>query len=268
MNLNLMLWPTALVAAGLFCLGRLAEQRLATSGFRLVFALGAGVLALPGILFAAYYTKLLGERIWLYEFRALPGSELSAAGIGLLAGFIHGLRLKHSWLQGQLRRFTVPTLVALTILVPYLKPVIRPLNWNQLQNKWEDDVCIQSTPSSCGPASAATLCRLAGKAADEVDLARESYTYAGGTENWYLARSLRKRGMNVTFVKQDIESLTPPLASIAGVKLQQGTGHFIALIGMDGTNYIVGDPLIGREILSLQDLKSQYRFTGFFMLVR
>lgn len=266
--MNPMLWPTMFIAAVLFWGGCRAEQCMVSQRLRLTFVLAAALSALPGFFFAAYYTKLLGEPLWLYEFRAAPGSELTAAGVGLLAGYLHRLRAKYPALRRQLRRFTVPALLVLILGVPYIKPIIRPLNWGQMQNHWDREVCLQSTPSSCGPASAATLCRLAGKAVEEIDLARESCTYAGGTENWYLAQALRRRGMTVTFLKQDAASDSLPTPAIAGVKLAQGTGHFIALVGREGTNYLVGDPLIGREVMSLAELNSQYRFTGFFLVVK
>lgn len=266
--MNPMLWPTALAAAGLFWLGCRAGKHLSTLQSRLWLVTVAVAFALPGVVFAAYYGKLLGEPIWLYKFRALPGSELTASGAGLLAGFGHSLREKHPVVRQQLRRFTVPAVLALLLVVPYVKPIVRPLNWSQLQDQWDADVCLQSTPSTCGPASAATLCRRVGKPAKEADLARESFTYAGGTENWHLARALRRRGMSVAFLKRNSTQTTLPTSTIAGVTLTQGTGHFIALLERSGTNYIVGDPLEGREELSLSDLMSRYKFTGFFMEVR
>ena len=83
-----------------------------------------------------------------------------------------------------------------------------------------------------------------------------------------MARALRRRGMSTTFLKQDATENPLPTPTIAGVKLAQGAGHFIALIGREGTNYVVGDPLEGREVLSLPELKSRYQFTCFFMEVR
>jgi hypothetical protein len=260
-----MFWFTVIIAAGLFWVGCLAEQKLASPVARFAFVVGATLAAVPGILFAAYYTKLLGEPIWLYRFRAVEGTELTAAGIGLLAGFVHQARHHHPLLRRQFRTFTVPMIFALVMVVPYVKPIVKPLDGRQLQERWEDGVCIQSTASTCGPASAATIARALGKHVTEAELAHESLTCAGGTENWYLARALRKRGFHVEFQKLPPDASEFPTPAIAGVKLAQGTGHFIALIAKAGTNYLAGDPLTGKLVAPLSELQAEYKFTGFFL---
>ncbi len=266
--MNWMFWPTALVAGLLFWLGLRVEHSTASRTARWLLCATSVLAAVPGLLFALHYTKLLGEPIWFYEFRAARGSELTAAGIGLLAGWAQGLRPKQPLLQRQFKRLTIPALLAIVVAVPYVKPVLLPLNQSQLQSRWDNDVCLQSTSSSCGPASAATLARLAGKPVAESELARESLTYAGGTENWYLARALRHRGLTVIFVKAPRDVTSLPAPAIAGVKLTHGAGHFIAILGKEGDDYIVGDPLVGREVISVDALRSAYRFTGFFLVVK
>jgi len=265
--MNHMFWPTFFFAVLFFLAGMNAERRFSTNLSRKLFLLLAGIAALPGVLFASYYTKLLGEPIWLYRFRAMPGSELTAAGVGLIAGFTHQVRHKHPWMKRQLRNFTVPAILAVVIGAPYVKPVIRPLNTKQLRENWEDGVCIQSTPSTCGPASAATIARALGRPVTEAELARESLSYAGGTENWYLARALRRRGFAVDFCFYEPDAGSLPTPTIAGVKLPQGTGHFIALLTYDGTNYVCNDPLTGRFQATHAELTGGYRFTGFFLRI-
>ena len=57
------------------------------------------------------------------------------------------------------------------------------------------------------------------------------------------------------------------LPAVVGVRL--GTiGHFIAILGREGDKFLVGDPLIGRELLSLEDLHHRYAFTGFHMRIK
>lgn len=266
--MNHLLWPTLLLTALFFWLGSKAEGWLIAPSRRWGFALLATVLAIPGLLFAAYYAKILGEPIWLYEFRALPGTELTAAGTGLLAGFIHQFRLKHSLIRKHLRPVTVPVILAVIIGAPYVKPLLRPLPKTQLTEQWKDDVCLQSTPSTCGPASAATILKSLGREATEAELACECLSYAGGTENWYLARALRKRGLRVEFKLLPQTAQTFPTPAIAGVKLPQGSGHFIALISKDGSHYIGSDPLTGKFSATITELKSDYHFTGFFLHLR
>jgi Peptidase C39 family len=266
--MNHMLWPTLPLTALLFWLGTKAGTRLTLAASRLAFLIFAMALAAPGILFAAYYTKLLGEPIWLYQFRAMPGTELTAAGVGLVAGFIHQARHKHPILKKQLRVLTVPAILAVIIAAPYVKPLIRPLNRSLLAEQWKDGVCLQSTPSTCGPASAATIVRSLGKDVKEAELAQESFTNAGGTENWYLARALRKRGFEVEFRPVAPGTTEFPTSAVAGVKLAQGAGHFIALISKEGASYVASDPLTGRFTATLAELKSDYQFTGFFLVIK
>jgi hypothetical protein len=264
--MNLALWPTALIGSALFWLGTIAERKLAGQLCRRIFVIIAVILAIPGALFAIYYTKLMGEPIWFYEFRSMTGTELSAAGLGLIAGYLNRARHRHPLLKRQLRAFTVPVIFSLVLAAPFVKPMLRPSG--QFQDQWKNGVCIQSTPSSCGPASAATIARFLGKNITEAELAHESLTYFGGTENWYLARALRKRGFNVEFRKLPANSENFPTPATAGVKLAQGTGHFIALISRDGTNYVAGDPLTGKEVAPLSELRSEYTFTGFFLVIK
>src|SRR4051794_1354270 len=194
--MNHMLWPTALFAALLFWLGFRAEREILAPLYRAAFVLGAVILALPAILFVAYYTGVLGEPIWLYEFRARPCTELAAGGIGLVAGFLQRVRHKHPVMKRQVRTFTIPAFLVAIVVTPYLKPILRPLDPSRLHEAWKGGICLQSTGATCGPASAATIVRALGGNATEAELARDSFTYAGGTENWYLVRALRKRGFH------------------------------------------------------------------------
>ena len=67
-----------------------------------------------------------------------------------------------------------------------------------IHDQWDGGACLQSTPSTCGPASIATILRSLGFPASEREVARNAFTYAGGTEAWYLARYVRSQGLNVT----------------------------------------------------------------------
>lgn len=264
--MNPMLWPTAAVAVLLFLLGnRLARK--SSSSPALLWGT-AVVLALPGLVFALYYFKLLGEPLWLYRFRALPGTELTGAGMGLLAGMLQGARTRWPRMQKATSQFGLPVIFGFALCLPYLKPVLRPLRLPASPNGWTQGVCRQSTPSTCGPASAATLARLAGVELDEHTLARECFTSERGTENWYLARALRRHGLTAEFAKLSPTGDALPYPAIAGVTQGYGTGHFIPILGRAGANYIVGDPMRGREIRSLADLHEAYQFTGFFLIVK
>ena len=89
-NLNPICLPVLVLALALFGLGfRFALKSVSP---RALLA-GTGVAlaaAVPAGLFVAYYTHLFDRAIWFYEFRAVPCSELSAAGLGWTVGMMIG----------------------------------------------------------------------------------------------------------------------------------------------------------------------------------
>jgi hypothetical protein len=266
--MNYLLVPTLLIGAILFFAGTNLARRTSQRVFFVLCAAGL-VLAVPGILFAVYYLKFLGDPIWLYEFRSVPFSELSAGGAGLFAGLLHGKYSANGRFQRVAGRWFFPVILALGLIVPYLKPLLRRPHWKQFQNEWSDDICLQTSESSCGPACASTILRRLGKSATEEEIARASFTSRNGTENWYLARALRRRGCTVHFAFIADASQPWPFPSIAGVRLPSSgnTGHFITVLDRVGDKYIVGDPLEGKVEKTQSQLRDDYEFTGFFMVV-
>jgi hypothetical protein len=265
--MNYLLIPTLLIALGLFAAGIIAGRR--TKGLVFAGLCVAGLaIAIPGILFGAYYLKFFGEPIWFYEFRSAPFTELSASGAGFIAGLLHGRFSTGDRFRRIAGRWFFPGILGIGLLVPYLKPIVRPPVWKQFQDRWSDDVCLQTSESSCGPACAATLLRRLGKSATEEEIARASFTSRNGTENWHLARALRARGQQVQFVFEP--GTNWPYPAIAGVRLplSANTGHFIAVLDRVGDKYVIGDPLEGKLVKSQAELRDSYEFTGFFMTVR
>jgi hypothetical protein len=177
-----MVFLTLTLAAVLFGLGGLAERRLVSRAKR-ICALSVGfILAVPGLLFVLYYTHFFDGAAWFYEFRAMRASELAACGLGFVAGFVHS-----SFEPGSLgERLAVPTILLALLLIPYSKPLLAPLGMSRLNEHCDGEVCLQSTLSTCGPASAATILKSLGRKDSERELAAECHTYRGGTESWYL----------------------------------------------------------------------------------
>ena len=150
--------------------------------------------------------------------------------------------------------------------VPYVKPLLVPLPDSMIHDQWEGDACMQSTPSTCGPASIATILRSLGLPASERAIAREAHTYAGGTEAWYLARYVRSQGLNARF---DFSKGLPEnleLPAMIGVRLG-GFGHFMPVLARDGDMLTLADPLHGKETISLRDLQKRCQLTGFHLVI-
>jgi len=185
---------------------------------------------------------------------------MSAAGAGLLAGALGAIAKK--------LRLVSPILLIIVlilgIMVPFIKPIFASVPQSQILDRWENGVCMQSTSSSCGPASAATIFNQFGIKLSEAELSKECFTYVGGTENWYLARAFKKRGFSVTYRSEPSFPNDLKFPSIAGVRMN-GFGHFIVIMDLRDGIFITADPLFGKEEYSKTELIEQYDFTGFFM---
>jgi len=218
------------------------------------------LLGMPGFCLPLYYLHWFDGARWFYEFRSLPFSELTAAGAGLCAGALSELVTGAKVIS---RPFLIAAL-CLGIVTPYIKPVLAPVPGTRFSDRWKDDVCLQSTESSCGAASAATIFRSFGVALTERDVARECFTSLSGTENWYIARAFRRRGYTVTYrVGEGLPSdLKTP--AIAGVRIC-GQGHFIVILGTTNGKCVTADPLVGRRETPTARIARKFDFTGFFM---
>lgn len=259
MTINPLALPAAALMLILFAVGAAIPRSLR----RLVLPAGI-VLAVPGLLYVLYYTHLFDDALWFYRLRAATGSEFLAAGMGLLAGVIH------RWFEPQSRsgKAALPTILLLLVFAPHAKPLLAPLNLSMLSDHCQEDVCLQSTPSTCGPASAAALLNAAGRRTSERELARECYTSSRGTEIWYLARAIRRRGFGAEFVSQSPGVAHWPTPAIAGVILRGPAGHFIALIDQTPETLTLADPLRGRLVIPKSQLTARYRFSGLFLAIR
>lgn len=222
------------------------------------------MVACPGLLYVLYYLHVFDSAAWLYNLRTVRYTELLASGMGLLAGIVQ------AWWEPESigERAAAPCVLFVLVLIPFVKPLLDPLDLGQLKDHCEGDVCLQSTFSTCGPASAATLLMTFGDDASERELARESFTSRGGTEIWYLARALQRRGIGTRVVIERAQpELMLPSPAIAGVLLPGHAGHFIALLANDGKQVIFVDPMKGKATLSIEELKGKYQFTGFFLFL-
>jgi hypothetical protein len=221
-------------------------------------------LATPSVVYVVYYAHLWDEPVWLYQWRAIPGTELLAALGGLLVGWCHWhLPKRYTGSLGFVSCFVV-----LWLGIPYLKQIVSPLDRSELKESWRDGVCLQSTTSTCGPASAATLLKSMGVEVTERELAIDAFTTRSGTENWYLKRAIEKHGVKCNYMRQAAGSPALIHPAIAGVRLGERAGHFIAILGETPEHYIVGEPMSGRRLLRKDRMnRSGYEFTGFFMLL-
>ena len=267
--MNPLLIPVVVGTFAFFFLGIWLSRR-ARSNYQISALFAVGFLtAIPAVLFVVYYTGVFGEAVWFYSFRAKPGTELAACGAGLLAGTLQAARKRNPRISSKMSVGFVPFILLVCVAIPYLKQILLRPDWNNFNDRWSGSVCLQSSESSCGPASAATLLKYLGKPASESQIAQESFTSRRGTENWYLIRTIRRHGLDAKYSnsKPGDAEFSPP--AIVGVRLggQTGAGHFIAVLGKEGDKFSIGDPLVGREEATEAELLNRYHFTGFSITV-
>ncbi|MFT3991699.1 MAG: cysteine peptidase family C39 domain-containing protein [Luteolibacter sp.] len=233
--------------------------RAKTRKTRILAVLLLSILALPALSFSIYYFHVLPEKAWFYALRSWPGVEILAVFLGAAAGASAAL-IPRIFL-------ILPLGISLAITVmPYLKPFINPLKTRDLKEQWKDEACLQSTESTCGPASTATILRFLGTDVSESEIAHAAYSSASGTEAWYLARYLRSQGFRTQFDFQQTFSPTVSLPAIVGVRTG-GFGHFIAILKIDNETVTFADPLHGKQERKLSSFTKAYTFSGFHLSV-
>jgi len=208
--------------------------------------------------FTAHYLHVLPEQVWFYELRSWRGSEFLLLFPGLLFGI----------LASAFPRWTLVGWLLLlvgVVVTPFIKPVIAPLAESQLEDRWNEGVCLQSTSSTCGPASVATILKNLGISVTEREVAHAAYSYAGGTEAWYLARFVRSKGLSAHFEFHNGFAPQTSFPAVAGVRV--GGGHFISILGKEGDLYHMADPMFGDLRVSELVLKRRYDFTGFYLVI-
>jgi Peptidase C39 family len=231
-----------------------------TVGRKTKLFLLAALASIPSVLFTIHYLHLLPETEWFYQFRSLRGSELSVIPMGIAAGILATM-IPRKWIT------TLMILLTTAGSIPYIKPLLVRLPSDFIHDQWSGNACLQSTPSTCGPASIATILKHLGLAASEREIARYAHTYAGGTEAWYLARYVRSRGLSATFDFRPGLPSDLKLPALVGVRLG-GFGHFIPLLARDGDQLTIADPLHGMERISIADLEKRCQPTGFHLSIQ
>ncbi len=258
MNVNLTGYVSLVVAILVFIAVYAYCNRLSVR-LRLALLVVCSFLSVPSILVVLYYFHILPETECFYSFRALWGSEFAIL-FPAAAGAIFS-----SFLPRVLIAFPIFALLLVGV-GPYLKPLISPLDINQLQDRWKGEACLQSTSSTCGPASIASALMHFDIRLSERDIARDAHSYTGGTEAWYLARVVRSNGFGAKFAFRNQLDPNIPLPALVGVRMG-AVGHFIAILSRQDSKITFVDPLSGEETMLTDDFLKRYRFTGFHMTI-
>lgn len=234
--------------------------------YKIVFLIISFILALISLSIpATYLIGHIGANPLYAQFRATPYTELLVI---LAAPFT---AVFNSWLTKKTcstQTWTITCLCLITMLLyislPFIKPLIRPQTVTN--TKWVDNVVLQTTPATCGPSSLATIFKYYGKEDSEANIAKQAFTSATGTENWYLARYAHSQGFDYQFLHiNDLKKAPAP--AIIGVRLGS-FGHFITFFGYHNGIYEIADSLTGRAFLSDEQFHHQYHYTGFVLYIK
>lgn len=236
----------------LFILG-LFILRLIPHNLRKFFIAGFCAISFPGLLYTLYYLHFFDDWVLFYSIRSCVIFNYYPSLLGLAAASL-ALMLR-PWY----RIAFIVLLLLPFVIIPFSKQLLNPLDVSSLTDNWEEDVCRQSTPSTCGPASAATLLKhLSGKKLSEAQIAKGALTTGTGTEAWYLAQYIKHQGCKINILTKMRSPVSP---SIAGIDMG-GIGHFVVVFGVSDKGVEIADPLDGKK--SLVDPRS-LRFTGFYL---
>lgn len=223
-----------------------------------------------------FWLASLAGLCWLGLLRKYPLLEMQPAFHWITAGrteylFYGPLTL---WLLGlpayqlprkatRLAAATLAVLVSLEYtLGPFLGPIVAPPAPATLD---PDGICIQTDSYSCGPAASVTALRRLGIQGSFEELAANAHTsQAIGTPPDLLCDALQKLyPVKAQYLHLNSLDQAPPGQLVLVLKLGLFVDHYVALLerGPDGSVEI-GDPLVGRQKLSLANFEERWRHTA------
>jgi hypothetical protein len=225
------------------------------------------IVALIAVLMLAAHASYLNDNPSLSSI--LPVSDLliwlnlALPAACVLAGAVAALMRAPLW-----QRVLFPCLL---IVIGFWR-VASPLFGNPPPlgpDRWVDDVCRQSTTSSCSAAAAATLLRHFNIATNEAEMSQLCLTHANGTTNLGLYRGLsikaRSAGLNVIAARPTVAQLREwpkPLLVNIGLPSQSrwavGGRHSIVLLDWNADTIDVADPFGGRQRWTWTELRNSY----------
>jgi predicted double-glycine peptidase len=161
------------------------------------------------------------------------------------------------------------SVVAWGSVLPFVMPLLVRNDLAGLKTKTNvDNICVQSTSYTCGPAAAVTALRQLGITAQEGELAILSHTSPIiGTMPWSLYKAIQNRyaadGIDCRFRQFDsISQLREADVTLAVVKDAFMLDHCVAIIEVGDNTVTIGDPILGKVQMSHKDFQSVWRFYG------
>jgi predicted double-glycine peptidase len=154
-------------------------------------------------------------------------------------------------------------------VLPFFMPVLLRENLASLQTKMDaDNVCVQSTNYTCGPAAAVTALRRLGLTAQEGEIAILSHSSPiAGTLPWCLYKAIQNRyaseGLDCQFRRFDsVSQLREADVTLVVVKDAFLLDHCVAVIEVGDETVTIADPVRGQTKMSYKDFEDVWRFYG------
>lgn len=154
------------------------------------------------------------------------------------------------------------------LIPPFLEPALLYYQFQNHENWIEDDVCMQQTGFTCGPAAAVTALKQIGINGNEGDIAIASYTtHIWGTPAVSLASGIEAlfgpAGIQCHVQRFDsIEELKDKCPVIAIIKYRSMVDHYVTVMEVSDETVTVGDPLKGKETLTYNEFLEKWRMIG------
>ena len=201
-----------------------------------------------------------GLREWVFMAMAIPMI------LGTLAG-----KLKTSSQRKMLYALSLVCALRIGIL-PFLAPLIDHQELETLRTDIDGDgVCMQTTRYTCGPASAVTALRKLGFPCEEGALGLLCQTSSTtGTQDDIMTTALRDtfgpKGLYIEhrYVKSARELADWPV-SIVVIKHGFMVDHYVTVLKVDANTVTVGDPLIGEQMLPIEQFEKTWRNVAILM---
>lgn len=266
----------ASIAAGWFAYAIAYSDK----GQRVMLSLSLAVLAMIYFLFYAS-----GQLFWaryVSNSAAIVYTNFASIFAALAAGWALRLPKTPAWRRGILCVLLAMGSAA-AIFWPLLSIAIRPAPAGG--DEWSNGVAMQTSWATCSPAAAATLLRAEGINKSESEMIPLCLTDSSGTPTLGLYRGIKlvaneqKRSVNVLDETLDEMWNRDDWPVLMAVKLPYGVddrryvnqwgwipgmGHSVVALGLtsDGQRMLVGDPSVGLEQWSKDDLRVLWHGDG------
>jgi hypothetical protein len=163
-------------------------------------------------------------------------------------------------------------IVSYASIWPFIAPAFNRKFWKSVETQIDKDgICRQSSGYSCGPASAVTALKRLGFHGEEGEIAILAHTSdAMGTPPGILCQTLQRRygqeGLRCELRHfKSIEELKEAGLTIALIKFGLMVDHYVVVFEVTKDSIVVGDPFLGKNILTHEEFKKKWRFSGIVM---